>query len=175
MINLIRNDFVPELANPSHGHPSGRTHRQLTGEADPDALEAALRSALDAMNAGQGAINAALTHMNTFDPANPNPLTAWRLAHDRSPEITLASFTAIVSMRRSSLPKQRPQSWRACVNLPRPSMRSQTFVKWQRVRIPPCNLSATRARSRSRPVFHEPSNGSLLEPKPLWIETTLRF
>ena len=74
VINLIRNDFVPELSQalPTDIHQA-ELIVNLRAEADPDALEAALRSALDAMNAGQGAINAALTHIEHFRPGKPEP------------------------------------------------------------------------------------------------------
>ena len=74
VINLIRNDFVPELSQtlPTDIHQA-ELIVNLRVEADPDALEAALRSALDAMNAGQGAINAGLTHMEHFRPGKPEP------------------------------------------------------------------------------------------------------
>ena len=140
VINLIRNDFVPELSQtlPTDIHQA-ELIVNLRAEADPDALEAALRSALDAMNAGQGAINAALTHIEHFRPANPNPLTAWSLPMtDRRNH--LASFTAIVSIAGHPFRDKAAVLEGLCQSS---GLRcGRDHGKWQRVRIPPCNLSA---------------------------------
>ena len=115
MINLIRNDFARALANPSHGHPSGRTHRNTGGSQRT--LWKRLRSA-PAMNAGTSHQRGSDPY-GTFSTWQPEPTHRMSLPmtdHQKSPRILYChcQYAQVI------LPRQRPQSWRACVNLPRP-------------------------------------------------------
>jgi G3E family GTPase len=73
-VNLVRNDFVPELSvkleNPVE---SGQLIVNLRAEAPPDILAEAVRDALAATAAAFPGLNATLEHLEKFRPGKPSP------------------------------------------------------------------------------------------------------
>jgi hypothetical protein len=74
VVNLVRNDYVPELAirleQPASG---GQLVINLRAEANPDELAEALRSALPAAAASVPGLQITLEHMEFFKPGKPVP------------------------------------------------------------------------------------------------------
>jgi G3E family GTPase len=74
VVNLVRNDYVPELAirleQPAGG---GQLVLNLRAEAPPEALADALRSALPAAAASVAGLQIALEHLEFFRPGKPVP------------------------------------------------------------------------------------------------------
>ena len=74
VINLIRNDFVPEL---SQSLPTEIKQAQLIvnlrAEAAPEQLEAALKASMEAMQASMPQITGQLSHLEHFRPGKPVP------------------------------------------------------------------------------------------------------
>ena len=71
IINLVRNDFVPELsADLDAPIESGQLIINLRAEGDPDALRAAVETAIS--NAPSG-LSATLDHLEHFRPGKPEP------------------------------------------------------------------------------------------------------
>jgi Ni2+-binding GTPase involved in maturation of urease and hydrogenase len=74
VVNLVRNDYVPELAirldQPAGG---GQLVINLRAEADPEALAEALRAALPAAAASVPGLQIALEHLEFFRPGKPVP------------------------------------------------------------------------------------------------------
>ena len=71
IINLVRNDFVPELsADLDETIRSGQLIINLRAEGDPDALRAAVEKAIGNTPAG---LTATLDHLEHFKPGKPEP------------------------------------------------------------------------------------------------------
>jgi G3E family GTPase len=74
VVNLVRNDYVPELAirleQPTGG---GQLVINLRAEAAPEELAAALRAALPVAAASVPSLGIALEHMEFFKPGKPVP------------------------------------------------------------------------------------------------------
>ena len=74
VINLIRNDFVPEL---SQSLPTEIKQAQLIvnlrAEAAPEQLETALKASMEAMQASQPQVTGQLSHLEHFRPGKPVP------------------------------------------------------------------------------------------------------
>ena len=71
IINLVRNDFVPELsADLDEPIRSGQLIINLRAEGDPDALRAAVETAIANAPAG---LTATLDHLEHFRPGKPEP------------------------------------------------------------------------------------------------------
>ena len=74
VVNLVRNDYVPELAirldQPAGG---GQLVINLRAEAAPEALAEALRAALPAVAASVPGLQIALEHLEFFRPGKPVP------------------------------------------------------------------------------------------------------
>lgn len=74
VVNLVRNDYVPELAirleQPAGG---GQLVINLRAEAAPEELAAALRAALPVAEASVEGLGIALEHMEFFKPGKPVP------------------------------------------------------------------------------------------------------
>jgi len=71
IINLVRNDFVPELsADLDEPIRSGQLIINLRAEGDPDTLRAAVESAIANVPAG---LTATLDHLEYFRPGKPEP------------------------------------------------------------------------------------------------------
>ena len=71
IINLVRNDFVPELsADLDEPIRSGQLIINLRAEGDPDALRAAVEAAIGNAPAG---LTATLDHLEHFRPGKPEP------------------------------------------------------------------------------------------------------
>lgn len=74
VVNLVCNDFVPELAfrleAPARG---GQLLINLRAEAAPELLEAIVRKSLSAVMEGQGTIQATVEHLDRFRPGKPAP------------------------------------------------------------------------------------------------------
>jgi hypothetical protein len=74
VVNLVRNDYVPELAirldQPAGG---GQLVINLRAEAAPEALAEALRAALPAAATSVPGLQAALEHLEFFRPGKPVP------------------------------------------------------------------------------------------------------
>ena len=71
IINLVRNDFVPELsADLDEPIESGQLIINLRAEGNPDALRAAVETAID--NA-PSELTATLDHLEHFRPGKPEP------------------------------------------------------------------------------------------------------
>ena len=74
VVNLVRNDYVPELAirldQPAGG---GQLVLNLRAEAAPEALAEALRSALPVAAASVAGLEIALEHLEFFRPGKPVP------------------------------------------------------------------------------------------------------
>ena len=74
VVNLVRNDFVPELSlkldEPVMG---GELIINLRAEAAPDALAATVKESVPAMAAKYPTLQAKLDHLEHFRPGRPNP------------------------------------------------------------------------------------------------------
>ncbi len=74
VINLVRNDFIPELSirlePPATG---GQLIINLRGEAAPETLAAALQDALPVAATSVPGLNATLEHLEQFRPGRPTP------------------------------------------------------------------------------------------------------
>jgi hypothetical protein len=74
VVNLVRNDSVPELSVPlANGVTDGQLTINLRAEAAPDVLGAALREGLMATAAGFPTLSATLDHLEHFRPGKPAP------------------------------------------------------------------------------------------------------
>jgi G3E family GTPase len=74
VVNLVRNDFVPELAMAlDEPVESGQLIVNLRAEAAPDALGAAVREALAATARKFPTLQATLDHLEHFRPGKPTP------------------------------------------------------------------------------------------------------
>lgn len=73
-INLVRNDFVPELSfSLKEPASAGQLIVNLRAEADPEALAAIVRQTLDALPKSVDGLSAVLTNIESFRPGKPNP------------------------------------------------------------------------------------------------------
>jgi len=73
-INLVRNDFVPELSyHLEEPVTSGQLIINLRAEAAPDILEAAVKNGLSEAAAGFPGLNVTLEHTEHFRPGKPQP------------------------------------------------------------------------------------------------------
>jgi len=74
MVNLVRNDFVPELTMAlEEPLRSGQLIVNLRAEAAPEALGTALREALAATASKFPALRATIGHLEHFRPGKPTP------------------------------------------------------------------------------------------------------
>ena len=74
VVNLVRNDFVPELAmRLEEPVQSGQLIINLRAEAAPDVLGAAVREGLAAAAARFATLKATLDHLEHFRPGKPTP------------------------------------------------------------------------------------------------------
>lgn len=74
IINLVRNDYVPELCQQlDEDVTRAQIIVNLRAEAGPDTLAAVLRDALTATAAAQPGVNLRLDHLEHFRPGRPNP------------------------------------------------------------------------------------------------------
>lgn len=74
VINLVRNDFVPELSiRLEHPAEDGQLIVNLRGEAAPETLAAALRDALPVATTSVPGLTATLEHLEQFRPGRPTP------------------------------------------------------------------------------------------------------
>jgi G3E family GTPase len=74
VINLIRNDFVPELSQQLPGAiRSGQVILNLRAEGEPGALKRAVEQTLEALFHGGGEVEARLDHIESFKPGQPKP------------------------------------------------------------------------------------------------------
>jgi G3E family GTPase len=74
VINLVRNDHVPELSQAlSDDIAGGQLIVNLRAEAEPQALREALTRCLERTFPQTGAITASLEHLETFKPGQPMP------------------------------------------------------------------------------------------------------
>ncbi len=73
-VNLVRNDFVPELSyHLEDPVQSGQLIINLRAEAPPDVLEAAVREGLAAAVKNVRGLRAAVEHLECFRPGQPTP------------------------------------------------------------------------------------------------------
>jgi hypothetical protein len=74
VINLIRNDFVPELSiRLEQPVQSGQLIINLRAEEDPERLASALRESVSELTSQMPQLNAALEHLEKFRPGKPTP------------------------------------------------------------------------------------------------------
>jgi G3E family GTPase len=74
VINLIRNDFVPELSiRLEQPVRSGQLIINLRAEEDPERLASALRESVSELTSQMPQLNAALEHLEKFRPGKPTP------------------------------------------------------------------------------------------------------
>lgn len=74
VINLVRNDYIPELSlRLQEPVTAGQLIINLRAEADPDALNRALKESLANLSSKFPAVNAELDHLEHFRPGRPNP------------------------------------------------------------------------------------------------------
>lgn len=74
IINLVRNDYVPELCQQlDEDVTRAQIIVNLRAEAGPDTLAAVLRDALSATAAAQPGVDLRLEHLEHFRPGRPNP------------------------------------------------------------------------------------------------------
>lgn len=74
VINLVRNDFVPELSIVlEHPAESGQLIVNLRAEASPEVLTNALKEALPTAVASVHGLGATLEHLEQFRPGRPTP------------------------------------------------------------------------------------------------------
>ena len=74
VVNLVRNDFVPELSMKLESPvESGQLIINLRAEGAPNPLESAVRQAVAATPAKFHGIKAAVDHMESFRPGRPSP------------------------------------------------------------------------------------------------------
>ena len=84
VVNLVRNDFVPELSLRLESPvESGQLIVNLRAEAAPDALGGIVRESLAASAAALPGMRATLDHMEHFRPGKPNPTHRFALARER--------------------------------------------------------------------------------------------
>jgi hypothetical protein len=74
VVNLVRNDFVPELGL-KLGEPvqGGELIINLRAEASPDALAVMIKESVPAVAAQFRTLQARVDHMEHFRPGRPNP------------------------------------------------------------------------------------------------------
>jgi G3E family GTPase len=74
VINLVRNDFVPELSlTLEEAVESAQVIVNLRAEADPESLRAAVQAAAEALPETMPGLNARLDHLEHFKPGKPEP------------------------------------------------------------------------------------------------------
>ena len=74
VINLVRNDFVPELSQDlDESATSGQLILNLRAEADPDQLAKAVREGVESLTDSFGDLDASLEHLEHFKPGKPTP------------------------------------------------------------------------------------------------------
>jgi len=74
VVNLVRNDFVPELSlHLETPVESGQLIVNLRAEAAPDVLGTAVREALAATTTAFPGMQTTLDHLEHFRPGKPNP------------------------------------------------------------------------------------------------------
>ena len=74
VVNLVRSDFVPELAiRLEQPAGSGQVIVNLRAEADPELLSSVLREALPVASAEVSGLETALEHLEFFKPGKPVP------------------------------------------------------------------------------------------------------
>ena len=74
VINLIRNDFVPELSiRLEHRAQAGQLIINLRAEEDPERLDSALRESISELTSQMPHLNAELEHLEKFRPGKPIP------------------------------------------------------------------------------------------------------
>jgi len=74
IINLVRNDYVPELCQQLDDDVTrAQIIVNLRAETDPDTLAAVLRDALDATAAANAGVRLRLEHLEHFRPGRPTP------------------------------------------------------------------------------------------------------
>jgi hypothetical protein len=74
VINLVRNDHVPELSQElSDDIAGGQLIVNLRAEAEPEVLREALTRCLEKAFPPTGGIAASLEHLETFKPGQPTP------------------------------------------------------------------------------------------------------
>jgi G3E family GTPase len=73
-VNLVRNDFVPELSIKLQDHSAdGQLIINLRAENAPDALAETVRASLAAIEGGSTGITAKIEHIEHFRPGRPTP------------------------------------------------------------------------------------------------------
>jgi hypothetical protein len=73
-VNLVRNDFVPELSIRLQDHSAGgQLIINLRAENAPDALAETVRASLAAIEGGSAGIAAKIEHIEHFRPGRPTP------------------------------------------------------------------------------------------------------
>jgi G3E family GTPase len=83
VINLIRNDFVPELSiRLEQPVQLGQLIINLRAEEDPERLASALRESVSELTSQMPQLKAALEHLEKFRPGKPTP--THRIANDAS-------------------------------------------------------------------------------------------
>jgi len=74
VMNLVRNDFIPELSQElDEPARAGQLIINLRAEAEPQALAAAVRSAVAALPDTFAGLSATLEHLEHFKPGKPTP------------------------------------------------------------------------------------------------------
>jgi G3E family GTPase len=74
VVNLVRNDFVPELMQElSDPMENGQLVVNLRAEAEPAVLQECLRSAIEACQQGPPAASLKVEHLEFFKPGRPTP------------------------------------------------------------------------------------------------------
>lgn len=74
VINLVRNDFVPELSQElDEPARSGQLIVNLRAEAEPDELAATVRKSVEELSQKFSGLSAALEHLEHFKPGKPTP------------------------------------------------------------------------------------------------------
>ena len=74
VINLVRNDFVPELSQTLGASiAGGQLIINLRAEAKPELLRAALLATLAGVFPAEGSVRAQLEHLESFQPGQPMP------------------------------------------------------------------------------------------------------
>ena len=78
-LNLVRNDYVPELAQSlPERMRGGELLINVRAETEPDRLHAAVKGAIEQESHKNGAISVKLRHIERFRPAKPEP--TWRMS-----------------------------------------------------------------------------------------------
>ena len=74
VINLVRNDFVPELSqNLQDGFQSGELTINMRAEATPEALHEAVKAAVQTSTQAKPELNIRWEHLEAFKPGKPQP------------------------------------------------------------------------------------------------------